>query len=73
MIENSKDDILTINQATQLLKISPGTVYDLVSHEGEPGKLFAKKVDRTWQIIRKEIDNFISEEKGSSYQMSLKK
>jgi len=71
MAENSKDDILTINQAAQLLKVSPSTVYDLVSNEGEPGKIFAKKVGRSWRITRKEIDNFLSERKGGSYQMSL--
>ena len=72
MTENSKDDILTINQAAELLKVSPSTVYELVSDEGEPGKLFARKVGRSWRITRKEIDNFLSERKGSSYQMSLK-
>ena len=73
MVENSKDDILTVNQAAKLLQVSPWTVYALVSDEGEPGKLFAKKVGRSWRITRKEIDNFLSERKGSSYQMSLKK
>jgi len=72
MIENSKDDILTIDQAAQLLKVSSKTVYDLVSAERTPGKIFAKKVGRSWRIMRKEIDSFLSEEKGSSYQMSLK-
>ena len=72
MVENSKDDILTVNQAAKLLQVSPWTVYALVSDEGEPGKLFAKKVGRSWRITRKEIDNFLSERKGSSYQMSLK-
>ncbi len=71
MVENIKDDILTINQAAQLLKVSPSTVYDLVSDEGVPGKIFAKKVGRSWRITRKEIDNFLSEKKGSNYQMSL--
>jgi len=73
MVENSKDDILTIDQAAQLLKVSSKTVYELVSNEGEPGKIFARKVGRSWRITRKEIDNFLSERKGSSYQMSLKK
>ena len=72
MVENSKDDILTIDQAAQLLKVSSKTVYDLVSEERTPGKIFAKKVGRSWRIMRKEIDSFLSEEKGSSYQMSLK-
>ena len=72
MVENSKDDILTIDQAAELLKVSTYTVYQLVSAERIPGKIFAKKVGRSWRIMRKEIDSFLSEEKGSSYQMSLK-
>ena len=72
MVENSKDDILTIDQAAELLKVSTYTVYQLVSAERTPGKIFAKKVGRSWRIMRKEIDSFLSEEKGSSYQMSLK-
>ena len=72
MVKNSKDDILTIGQATQLLKVSSKTVYYLVSDEEESRKIFAKKVGRSWRVTRKEIDNFLSERKGSSYQMSLK-
>lgn len=71
MVEAIKDDILTINQTAQLLKVSPSTVYDLVSGEGVPGKIFAKKVGRSWRITRKEIDNFLSEKKDSTYQMTL--
>ncbi len=43
MAEGNKDDILIINQTAQLLKASPSTVYDLVSKERIPGKIFAKK------------------------------
>ena len=71
MAENSKDDILTIGQAAQLLKVSNFTVYNLVSDEGVPGKIFAKKVGRSWRIKREEIDRFLSEKKGSPYQMSI--
>ena len=62
MVENIKDDILTINQAAQLLKVSPSTVYDLVSDEGAPGKIFAKKVGHSWRILRKEIYRYLNEE-----------
>ncbi len=50
MVENSKDDILTVNQAAKLLQVSPWTVYGLVSDEGEPGKLFARKFGHYWCI-----------------------
>ena len=71
MVEDRKDDILTTNQTAQLLKVSSRTVYNLVSEERIPGKIFTKKVGRSWRIMRREIDNFLSEGKGSSYQMSL--
>jgi predicted DNA-binding transcriptional regulator AlpA len=44
MVEDKKDDILTINQTAQLLKVSPSTVYDFVSDERILGKIIAKKV-----------------------------
>lgn len=71
MPEEIKDDILTIEQCAQLLKISPRTVYDLVSAERLPGKIFAKKVGRSWRILRREVERYLSEEPGSVYQMTL--
>lgn len=71
MVEENKNDILTINQAAQLLKVSSRTIYSLVSEERIPGRIFAKKVGRSWRIMRSEINNFLSEEKGSFYQMTL--
>ena len=71
MINNTKDDVFTIDQAAKFLKVSPKTVYNLLSDERVPGKIFAKKVGRSWRIKREEIDRFLSEEKGSPYQMSL--
>jgi excisionase family DNA binding protein len=71
MADNIKDDILTIDQAAQLLQVSSRTVYDLVSDERIPGKIFAKKVGRSWRIMRREIDSFLSEEKSGFHQMSL--
>lgn len=71
MVEEDKNDILTIEQCAQLLKISPRTVYDLVSAERQPGKIFAKKVGRSWRILRREIERYLSEEPGTVYQMTL--
>jgi len=71
MPEENKDEILTIEQCAQLLKISSRTVYDLVSAERIPGKIFAKKVGRSWRILRREVDRYLSEEPGSVYQMTL--
>ena len=71
MVETNEEDILTIDQAAKLLKVSPSTVYDLVSDEGEPGKIFAKKVGRSWRILRREVERYMSEEPGEMYQMTL--
>jgi len=40
MTENSKNYILTIDQATKLLQVSPWTVCKLVSTERTPGKIY---------------------------------
>jgi len=71
MPEENKDEILTIEQCAQLLKISPRTVYDLVSAERQPGKIFAKKVGRSWRILRREVERYMSEEPGTAYQMAF--
>jgi len=71
MSEDIKDEILTIEQCAQLLKISPRTVYDLVSAERQPGKIFAKKVGRSWRILRREVERYMSEEPGTAYQMAF--
>jgi len=71
MVKNLKDDVFTIEQAAKFLQVGPKTVYNLLSDEGEPGKIFAKKVGRSWRIKREEIDRFLSEKKGSPYQISI--
>jgi excisionase family DNA binding protein len=71
MPEENKDEILTINQCAQLLKISSRTVYELVSADRQPGKIFAKKVGRSWRILRREVERYMSEEPGETYQMTL--
>jgi len=71
MVEENRDEILTIDQTAQLLKVSSRIVYDLVSQERVPGKIFAKKVGRSWRIMRKEIDSFLSEEPQGFDQLTL--
>ncbi|MCX6383464.1 MAG: helix-turn-helix domain-containing protein [Actinobacteria bacterium] len=71
MMTDSKDDILTIGQCAELLKVSTRTIYDLVSAERLPGKIFAKKVGRSWRILRREIERYMSEEPGTVYQMAF--
>ena len=71
MPDEHKDEILTIDQCAQLLKISSRTVYELVSAERQPGKIFGKKVGRSWRILRREIERFLSEEPGDFYQLTI--
>ena len=71
MPEENKDEILTIDQCSQLLKVSPWTIYGLVSSERQPGKIFAKKVGRSWRILRREVERYLSEEPGEVYQLTI--
>ena len=71
MPEENKDEILTIGQCAQLLKVSTWTVYGLVSEERLPRKIFAKKVGRSWRILRREVERYLSEEPGTVYQMAF--
>ena len=73
MAEEEKfDEVLTINECAKLLKVSPWLIYNLVSQERAPGKIFAKKVGRSWRIHKKEVEAFLLEEEGAPYQMMLK-
>jgi excisionase family DNA binding protein len=71
MPEENKDEILTINQCAQLLKVSPWTIYAIVSAERQPGKIFAKKVGRSWRILRREVERYLTEEPGDIYQLTI--
>jgi len=52
MTVDSNNDMLTIEQATQLLKAGNGTIYNLLNDECSPDKIFARKVGRFWRILR---------------------
>ena len=71
MITDSKEDILTIDQCAQLLRVSTRTIYDLVSPERRPDKIFARKVGRSWRILRSEVERFLTEEPRGAYQMKI--
>ena len=71
MPENNKDEILTVNQCAELLKVSPWTIYDLVSSERQPDKIFARKVGRSWRILRSEVERFLTEDSKGVYQMRI--
>jgi excisionase family DNA binding protein len=66
-----KEEILTINECAEFLKVSPRLIYDLVSEERVHGKIFAKKVGRSWRILRKEVEAYLLQEQSGPYQITL--
>ena len=58
----SKDEILTAQEAADLLKVHVKTVYSLVSEKREPDKIFARKVGREWRIKREEVMRYLNQE-----------
>jgi len=42
----SKDEFLTIEEVSKLLKLNPSTVYRLLSQKRVPGEIFGKKIVR---------------------------
>jgi len=73
MTVDGNDDILTIEQAAQLLKVGNRTIYNLLSDERRPDKIFARKVGRSWRILRSEVERFLTEEPRGAYQMKISK
>ena len=71
MTVDGNNDILTIEQAAQLLKVGNRTVYNLLSDERRPDKIFARKVGRSWRILRSEVERFLTEEPRGAYQMKI--
>ena len=55
-MENSQSDILTVDEAAELLKIPRSSVYKLA----QQGKIPAKKVGRHWRFHRQTIVNLIA-------------
>jgi excisionase family DNA binding protein len=54
-MENTQSDILTVDEAAELLKIPRSSVYKLA----QQGKIPAKKVGRHWRFHRQTIVNWI--------------
>ena len=71
MTVDGNNDILTIEQAAQLLKVGNRTIYNLLSDERRPDKIFARKVGRSWRILRSEVERFLTEEPRGAYQMKI--
>ena len=50
-----KDEVLTLQEMAELLKLPKSTAYMLVQNEKIPGK----KVGRQWRFIRSEVLNWL--------------
>lgn len=56
-MENTQSDILTVDEAAELLKIPRSSVYKLA----QQGKIPAKKVGRHWRFHRLTLVNWIAD------------
>lgn len=54
-MENTQSDILTVDEAAELLKIPRSSVYKLA----QQGKIPSKKVGRHWRFHRQAIVNWV--------------
>jgi excisionase family DNA binding protein len=57
-MENSKSDILTVDEAAELLKIPRSSVYKLA----QQGKIPAQKVGRHWRFYRPKLVKWVAGE-----------
>ncbi len=67
-MENSNSDILTVEEAAELLKIPRSSVYKLA----QEGKIPAKKVGRHWRFHRITLLKWIAGELGRNPTTSVK-
>ena len=51
----TKEDVLTVDEAKAILKVSKKTLYNLVKSQ----KLHAVKVGRGWRILRTSIEEYL--------------
>lgn len=58
-VNYTDDEIMTVNDVAQYLKISVITTYRLV----QEGKIPAFKVGRSWRVKRSDLDDFIEKQK----------
>lgn len=56
---SAEDDIMTITQVADYLKISEITTYKLV----QEGKIPAFKVGRHWRVMKEDLKEFIDKQK----------
>ena len=59
VLNNTDDEIMTVNEVAQYLKISLITTYRLV----QDGRIPAFKVGRNWRVKRSDLADFIEKQK----------
>ena len=62
LVFNVSDEILTIRQVAELLKINEKTTYKLASE----GKIPGFKVGGSWRFRRSDLDRWIDEQRTAS-------
>ena len=62
LVLNVSDEILTIRQVAELLKINEKTTYKLASE----GKIPGFKVGGSWRFRRSDLDRWIDEQRTAS-------
>ena len=54
-------DVLNAKEVRKILKISEPTLRKILSQKREPGKIFGKKVGRSWKILREDVYRYLKE------------
>ncbi|MHB8276043.1 MAG: helix-turn-helix domain-containing protein [Candidatus Humimicrobiaceae bacterium] len=54
-------DVLNAIEVRRILKISEPTLRKILSQKREPGKIFGKKVGRSWKILREDVYRYLKE------------
>lgn len=57
MSEKYSDEILTLEEASRLLKLSKSTVYNLAQNR----KIPAQKIGRSWRFVKVYLINWLAE------------
>ena len=60
--DNLKEgDVLNAIEVRKILKISEPTLRRILSEKRVPGKIFGKKVGRSWKILKEDIYKYLKE------------
>ena len=63
MLLNQENDILTVDDLCEVLRIGKNTAYKLINS----GKLKCYRINRTWKIPRQSVEEYIDEARNSNF------